>query len=280
MPDSVILAPPPSLANLVEAIWHLDLPDAQEARGYALKVLPTATSIMAVHFRAPIISDRKNYEQAYRTVVTGVQRDTVNVQPTGSLGSVVVRFRPGAAACVFGPRMEAFSNANVDLSAVVGDTARDRLQTQLRESADAFARRDVIEAFLAPRVHHNGDPLVRHAIRSLRRNPGQPIARLARQLDISERQFERRFLAHAGATPKQFVRMLRVEIAIAARHRGAGWADIAALCGFNDQAHMIRDFKALSGMTPEAFMRRAFDGELRGYNTALAMSGFYNTVIV
>jgi hypothetical protein len=43
---------------------------------------------------------------------------------------------------------------------------------------------------------------------------------------------------------------------------------------------MIRDFKALSGMTPEAFMRRAFGGELRGYNTELAMSGFYNTAIV
>lgn len=280
MPDSVVLAPPPSLADVVEAIWQLDLPDAREARGYAVKSLPTASSIMAVHFRAPIISDRKNYEHAYRTVVTGVQRDTVNVQPSGSLGTVVVRFKPGAAACIFGPRMDVFSTANVELSDVVGDTARDRLQTQLRESTDEFARLDVIEAFLAPRVRHNSDPLVRHAIGSLRRNPGRPVAQLARVLEISQRQFERRFLRHAGATPKQFVRMLRVEMAIAARHRGAAWADIAAHCGFNDQAHMIRDFKALSGVTPQAFMRRAFGGAMRGYNTALAMSGFYNTVIV
>lgn len=281
MRESTVHAVPPSLADVVEGIWQVDVTDADEARSLALKVLPTASSIMAVHFRAPIISDRKNYAHcAYRTVVTGVQRDTVNIRPSGPTGTVVVRFKPGAAACVFGPEMQAYSDANVSLGDVVGEGARDRLETQLREARDADARVDVIEAFLTQRVKHNSDPLVQQAIDSLRRNPGQPIGRLARSLDISERQFERRFLSYAGASPKPFVRMLRVELAIAARHRGESWADIAALCGFNDQAHLIRDFKALSGMTPEAFMRRAFGGELRGYNTELAMSGFYNTAIV
>jgi AraC-like DNA-binding protein len=281
MRASTVHAAPPSLADVVEAIWQVDVTDPDEARGLALKVLPTASSIMAVHFRAPIISDRKNYaHQAYRTVVTGVQRDTVNIRPSGPTGTVVVRFKPGAAACVFGPEMQAYSDANVELSDVVGDTARDRLQTQLREAADSHARVDVIEAFLTPRVRHNGDPLVRRAISCLRRNPGQPIGRLARALEISERQLERRFLSHAGATPKQVVRTLRAEMAIAARHRGEPWVEIAGLCGFSDQAHLIRDFKALSGMTPEAFMRHAFGSELRPYNAALAMSGFYNTAIV
>jgi AraC-like DNA-binding protein len=281
MRESTVHAPPPSLADVVEAIWQIDVTDADEARGLALKVLPTASSIMAVHFRAPIISDRKNYvHQAYRTVVTGVQRDTVNIRPSGPTGTVVVRFKPGAAARVFGPEMQAYSDANVSLGDVVGDSARDRLETQLREAGDARTRVDVIEAFLTPRVQHNSDPLVQQAIACLRREPGRPIGRLARSLEISERQFERRFLGHAGATPKQFVRMLRVEMAIAARHRGEAWADVAALCGFHDQAHLIRDFKALSGMTPETFMRRAFGSELRGYNAELAMSGFYNTAIV
>jgi AraC-like DNA-binding protein len=282
MPESVVLASPPSLADVVEAIWQVDVPDPCEARARSLTVLPSAASIMAVHFRDPIRSDRKNYaHQAYRTVITGVQRDTVTIEPSGPTGSVIVRFKPGAAACVFGPEMAAFSDANVELSDVVGDPTRDRLQTRLREAADEYERRDLIEDFLLPLIRHRSDPLVWQAIRSLRANPGQPVAQLARALEISERQLERRFLDYAGATPKQFVRMLRVELAIAARHRGAAWADVAARCGFTDQAHMIRDFKALSGTTPEAFMRRAFGSDdLRHYNTALAMSGFYNTAIV
>lgn len=280
MPESVVLAPPRSLADVVEGIWQVDAPDAQ-FRNVSLKVLPSASSIMAVHYRAPIIADRKNYAKcAYRTVVTGVQRDTVTVRPSGPTGTVVVRFKPGAAARVFGPEMESITAANVDLGEIVGDTARDRLQTQLREASDEYKRRDVIEAFLAPRVTHKCDPLVREAIGMLRQSPGQPIGALARQLEISERQFERRFQGYAGATPKQFVRMLRVEMAIAQRHRGASWTDIAARCGFNDQAHMIRDFKSLSGVTPESFMRCAFGGALRHYNLELAMSGFYNTAII
>jgi AraC-like DNA-binding protein len=176
--------------------------------------------------------------------------------------------------------MQAYSDANVALGDVVGDLARERLETQLREADGPLDRLGLIEAFLAPRVRHNSDALVRAAIASLRRKPRQPIGQLARALDISERQLERRFLNHAGATPKQFVRMQRVEMAIAARHRGRAWADVAVLCGFTDQAHMIRDFKALSGMTPAAFMRRAFGSELCRHNAALAMSGFYNTAIV
>jgi len=280
MPESVVLAPPPSLADVVEGIWQVDAPDAQ-FRNLSLKVLPSASSIMAVHYRAPILADRKNYAHcAYKTVVTGVQRDTVTVRPSGPTGTVVVRFKPGAAARVFGPEMAAFTTANVELSDIVGDTERDRLQTRLREASDEFERRDLIETFLAPRVMHNCDQLVREAIRMLRQHPGQPIAALARRLEISERQFERRFLSYAGATPKQFVRTLRLEMAIALRHRGASWTDIAARCGFNDQAHMIRDFKALSGVTPEGFMRCALSGVLRHYNAALAMSGFYNTAII
>ncbi len=281
MRESTVHAPPPSLADVVEAIWQVDVTDADEARSLAANVLPTASSVMAIHFRAPIVSDRKNYvHQAYRTVVTGVQHDTVNIRPSGPTGSVVVRFKPGAAACVFGPEMQAYSDANVALGDVVGDAARDRLETQLREAGDAQQRLAIIDAFLAPRVRHNSDPLVQEAIRVLRRNPAQPIGRLAQALEISERQLERRFLGHAGAPPKQFVRMQRVEMAIAARHRGRSWAQVAALCGFSDQAHMIRDFKALSGITPAAFMRRAFGSDMRRYNAALAMSGFYNTAIV
>ena len=44
MPDSVVLSPPPSLADVVEAIWQVDLPDADAARSFVLKVLPTASS--------------------------------------------------------------------------------------------------------------------------------------------------------------------------------------------------------------------------------------------
>ena len=58
MPNS-ISALAPSLDDFVDGIWDLDVPDGEAARAMAVKVLPTASSILCVHYRAPILSDRR-----------------------------------------------------------------------------------------------------------------------------------------------------------------------------------------------------------------------------
>jgi len=281
MSGSTLHAPPPSLADLVEAIWQVDVPDGDAARALSVRLLPTACSIMVVHYRDPICSDRRHYEQRpYRSVVTGVQRESVTLVPSGPTGSIVVRFRPGAAARVFGREMHVFTDANVELDDVVGAPARERLQDALDGAAGAAARLDVVATFLRPRARYAPDAGVMRAIAALRRDPGRSIGAIARDAGLSARQLERRFRTGVGASPKQFARTIRVEKAIALRHRGATWSEVALACGFADQAHMIHDFRALAGVTPQGFMREAFTGPHAAANRRLALSGFYNTAIV
>ena len=282
MLGSTLLSPPPALADLVEAIWDVDIPDPALATRATCKVLPSVAPVMVVHYRAPIVSDRRCFEnKPYKSVVTGVQSETVTLRLTGDTGSMVVRFRPDGAARVFGAAMAAFTDANVELVDIVGVPALLRLQDRLASAGAPAARLAAMEDFLLARLGACGfESQVGHALRTLQRRPGTPITVLARDLDISERHLARRFGQAIGVSPKQYARIARAEHVLAARWRGAAWADIAVACRFADQAHMINDFKALTGSAPSALMGAIGHEAWRDANAKLAMSGFCNTAIL
>ena len=54
-------------------------------------------------------------------------------------------------------------------------------------------------------------------------------------------------------SPKYFARLARMEQIIRQRQRGLAWADIAYACGLADQAHLVREFRALVGERPTDF---------------------------
>jgi AraC-like DNA-binding protein len=81
------------------------------------------------------------------------------------------------------------------------------------------------------------------------------VASAARTLGLSERQFERHFKRYMGLSPKLWLRIKRFEDALVSMAQApdsgqTGLGDIAADTGFSDQAHMSRDFRAISGATP------------------------------
>jgi AraC-like DNA-binding protein len=122
------------------------------------------------------------------------------------------------------------------------------------EAPDSATRFTAVESFLLQNLREAPPlSLVNRAAQSLRRNPALAIGRLATQLDVSERHLSRAFRAMYSASPKEFARFARLERVVAMRHGGSAWADIAYACGFADQAHMIRDFEAVFGESPQQF---------------------------
>jgi AraC-like DNA-binding protein len=96
----------------------------------------------------------------------------------------------------------------------------------------------------------------RHAVRAIRHSHGAlPIALVARDLGLSERTLERLFREQVGVRPKVYARIARMEWAreIAGSHR-ASQAALATLAGYADEPHLLRDFRALTGLTPGALL--------------------------
>ncbi len=101
---------------------------------------------------------------------------------------------------------------------------------------------------------------------------GQTPARLSdshcARFGLSARQLRRLCQLHLGIGPKQFTRVLRFQSSLAA----AGSRPEAPPAGFCDQAHFIRDFKSLSGVTPGAFANMSVLSN--NYTAQHAMLGF------
>jgi len=84
---------------------------------------------------------------------------------------------------------------------------------------------------------------------------GTPVAEMARRTGLSARQLHRRCLPLFGYGPRRLARVLRLGRALEAARQGTSLAQVAANCGYADQAHLSREVRALAGMTPAALLQ-------------------------
>jgi AraC-like DNA-binding protein len=89
------------------------------------------------------------------------------------------------------------------------------------------------------------------------------IADLAAGTGWSGRHLTGRFRAEIGLTPKAAARVIRFDRAkrlliTKAADSGYRLADLAAACGYFDQAHLAREFRALAGCPPSQWITEEF----------------------
>ncbi|MCO1653489.1 AraC family transcriptional regulator [Pseudonocardia humida] len=120
-----------------------------------------------------------------------------------------------------------------------------------------FARLDAALLTILDAARRRPDPEVGWAWRELARTAGAVgVARLAEETGWSRRHLLTRFRTQVGLAPKVAGRVLRFQRAAGLLVAGTGGtiADVAATCGYADHAHLDREFRALAGCTPSAFL--------------------------
>jgi len=174
---------------------------------------------------------------------------------------VGVRFRPGEAFAFVGVPAGELTDEIIPLGDALGRLA-EALSDELLAAPDTAARLAALDRTLtAFRTRARPpDHRVRRAVALILDSPaGARVAWLARDLGVGERQLERTFVERVGLGPKAFARVARMQ-ALVARMADVGahasWAALAAEVGYADQAHMIRDVKRLSGVTPAILAHR------------------------
>ena len=279
-------SPHPRLITVVEAIWDHDVPETGVA---PTVVMPVVSPTLCFHYRIPPAISFQDYpstgpddwRQPGRFRITGSQSHAVRLRPIGQVGGVMVRLRPEAATRLTGASMRQFHDAAFSIDDVFRPPEVSRLDERLAEAGDPATRVAAVQAFLLRHLRDGElESVACHAARLLRHDPGLSIRRLASLLDVSERHLARCFHDEVGVPPKQFARIARIgKVVAAARGPGSDWSDVAASCGFTDQAHMIREFNAMVGRPPGAFFRVTSLRDRAALGVSRAESDFYNTFV-
>lgn len=103
------------------------------------------------------------------------------------------------------------------------------------------------------------DSKIAQAVKIIEEKGGEiKISELAARLDLSSRQFERRFKKSSGLSPKQFSRTRRIRATAMdlVENNNINWANRAAEMGFADQAHLTHEFVSLTKRSPNSFAEK------------------------
>lgn len=86
------------------------------------------------------------------------------------------------------------------------------------------------------------------------------VSEIARQVCYSERQLNRLFLTQVGMNVKNYVRLTRFNYVLKRIQTSpCFFATLSEQAGYFDQAHFDKDFKAISGVSPQEYLKTMSD---------------------
>ncbi len=252
-------APHPELVRYIECYWSVVCrlsPGATQAE----RVLPDGC--MDILFNLGDPPRRQRGAHGSPTVIGSMTR-AVEVEYDGRMELVGVRFRPGGATPWLDVPASELTDQVVGLEELWGAEAG-ATHERLR-AAGAVARVNLLDEILIERLPGTANPADERVLRASEaiaaHDGGLAVERLADATGLGRRQLERRFLACVGVPPKTASRIARFRAVVSRMHADPATelSRLALEAGYADQAHMNRDFRALAGVAPGAYVAELRD---------------------
>lgn len=237
--------PPPDLARWVACFWQIR-GALDEGVSHFHRVLPDGCADLLFDLETTRCAGGSPAE------LVGPMSAASLYEMQGAVDLLGVRLRPGVAGLFTGIPADRVLDTSAPLT---------ELPMALRPNVAALSEDDSVAAVARlisacrKRVAalDSPDAAIEHAVRQWSRaEQGLPsVSVLVRDIGLSERGFQRRFVMQLGLTPVRFRRLARLR-AVLRLHAGGlqDWAALAAATGFSDQSHLVRDCRAFTGLTP------------------------------
>ncbi|WP_448609921.1 helix-turn-helix domain-containing protein [Geodermatophilus sp. URMC 60] len=179
--------------------------------------------------------------------------DTSAVLIEAQPGEVItgLRFPAGTAAELLGVSAGELVDTRVDLTDLVG--TRGTGPVRRTDGPEELLE----QVYVALWRHADPDRAVLRLVAALDRqlSVGTPVAAVAAGLGIPVRSLYRASVRAFGYGPKALARIRRFQRALDEARRGTPLAEVAAVTGYTDQAHLTREVGRLAGLPPRRLLR-------------------------
>jgi AraC-like DNA-binding protein len=214
---------------------------------------------------------------SYDTLIGGLHTSPALITHQGRQSGIQVALSPLGARALLGVPAGELAAIDLEGADVLGASAAE-IQQRLLACPTWPERFAVLDDLLLARAAAGGGRAeisaeVEHAWRLLLRSGGRAsVQRLATETGWSDRHLRTQFRAEIGLAPKAAARVVRFDRAkrlLLGQARAGGrprLAELAACSGYYDQAHLDRDFGALAGCPPTAWLA----AEFRNFQAAAA----------
>ena len=196
---------------------------------------------------------------SYRSVVGGLQATSALITHTGRQEGVAIELTPLGCRALFRRPARAIWSTSLELADLAGPAGRE-LWERLQDADGWTERFAACDGVLTRLADHDlvVPPELRHAWQALLQSAGTvPISAVAGRVGWSRQHLARRFGEEFGLGPKLAARVVRFERArrmLQATPSFVTVAQVAAACGYYDQAHLDRNFSELAGCSPSAWL--------------------------
>ena len=249
--------PVPALRPYVQRFWTGRF-NALRADCLAQRVVPNGFVEVIIHltdFSCDLpVSTGWRPSPAYTLI--GLHSEPYEVRFAEEVEVFAIRFKPAGFYTLFGVPLSEIVDTHEDLAAILGARFR-AVAARVQEERDVAGRLLAAEQYLCRLAADRDVTYLNHATELIRASGGNlRVEDVAERLCISRRQLERAFRKKIGLSPKQYLRIARLNRVQGLLQEGNhhGLADIAYQAGYADQSHFNRDFKLLVGARPTRFL--------------------------
>ena len=247
--------PRQELSAFIECYWSWQVEPDDHAMD---DIFPDAAPEFIVHFGSIpfILNESGEWRQQYRAFLYCAAHKALRLSVREPMTVFAIRFRPWGVGRFSNVSMASMLDRPVPPSESLNELG-DELVKELRSAGSDSSRVKVADRLLtnALQSHSAIEPRLKMLLDAA--NGGRcSSAEMARKLSVSDRSFSRLWNDVVGIQPRKFVQLMRFHNALEMIDGGVKLSQVAADCGYSDQAHMARQIKVITGLPPSSLRRR------------------------